>query len=125
MGRKRGSKKAKKMRFENSNFAINELQNILIAPTNHSEKLLNSTSLHLRKLSMKSKIALKKSSRLLMCKGCYRALLPYKDTRVRVRAGMLITTCLKCGTIHRNGGGPKFHKINRKSNLKNRTLWDK
>ena len=117
MGRKRGSKKAKKMRLENSKFAINELQNILNQPTNHSEKLLNSTSLHIRKLSMKSKIPLEKSTKLLMCKGCFRALLPYKDTRVRVRDGMLITTCLKCGSIHRNGGGPKFHKINRKEQL--------
>lgn len=117
MGRKRGSKKAKKMRLENSKFAINELQNILAVPTNHQGKLLNSTSLHIRKLSMKSKIPLSKSTRLLICKGCYRALLPYKDTRVRVRSGMLITTCLKCGTIHRNGGGPKFHKINRKEQL--------
>ena len=117
MGRKRGSNKAKKKRLENSKFAINELQNILSEPTNHSEKLLNSTSFHIRKLSMKSKIPLHKSTRLLMCKGCFRALLPYKDTRVRVRNGMLITTCLKCGTIHRNGGGPKFHKINRKEQL--------
>ena len=105
------------MRLENSKFAINELQNILAEPTNHQGKLLNSTSLHIRKLSMKSKIPLSKSTRLLICKGCYRALLPYKDTRVRVRYGMLITTCLKCGTIHRNGGGPKFHKINRKEQL--------
>lgn len=117
MGRKRGSKKAKKMRLENSKFAINELQNVLINPANRSERLLNSTSLHIRKLSMKSKIAPDKSTKLLMCKGCFRALLPYKDTRVRVRNGMLITTCLKCGTIHRNGGGPNFHKINRKEQL--------
>jgi RNase P subunit RPR2 len=117
MGRKRGSKKAKKMRLQNSKFAINELQNVLINPTNRSERLLNSTSLHIRKLSMKSKISPNKSTKLLMCKGCFRALLPYKDTRVRVRKGMLITTCLKCGTIHRSGGGPKFHKINRKEQL--------
>ena len=117
MGRKRGSKKAKKMRFENSSSAIKDLEKILHNPTSHSEKMLNSTSLHLRKLSMKSKIPLKKSSRLLICKGCYRALLPYKDTRVRVRRGMLITTCLRCGRIHRNGGGPKFHKFNSKAQL--------
>ena len=117
MGRKRGSKKVKKMRLENSKFAINELQKILVEPHNYSEQLLNSTSLHIRKLSMKSKISLDKSTKLLICKGCFRALLPYKDTRVRVRDGMLITTCLNCGTIHRNGGGPKFHKINRKEQL--------
>ena len=117
MGRKRGSKKVKKMRIENSKFAIRELQKILINPCNHSEELLNSTSLHIRKISMKSKVPLDKSTKLLICKGCFRALLPYKDTRVRVRDGMLITTCLKCGTIRRNGGGPKFHKINRKGQL--------
>ena len=33
MGRKRGSKKVKKMRLENSKFAINELQKILVEPT--------------------------------------------------------------------------------------------
>ena len=58
MGRKRGSKKAKKIRLQNSKFAIDELQNILINPTNRSERLLNSTSLQIRKLSMKSKILL-------------------------------------------------------------------
>lgn len=116
MPRRRSSKRNKKSRVLNSKNAISQLESVLQDPVS-SPHLKDKTAKHLKKISMKSRTQLSKSTRMLICKGCESALLPFRDVRVRIRNGMVISTCLKCNTIHRRGGGPDFHKSQSKGHL--------
>lgn len=119
MPKRRSSKRNKKLRALNSKNAIDQLESIL-QDKNSSPQLRDKTAKHLVKISMKSRTQLSKSTRMLICKACESALLPFRDVRVRIRNGMVISTCLKCNTIHRRGGGPDSHKSQSKGHLEKR-----
>ncbi len=54
-----------------------------------------------RKLGMRYNVSLISQYRRRICKKCYSYMHPGVSCRVRLRDGMLITKCNRCGTINR------------------------
>jgi len=56
-----------------------------------------------RKIGMRHNVSLKSKYKRRICKKCYSYLHPSKTCKVRIKDSLLITKCLKCGTINRFG----------------------
>ncbi len=56
-----------------------------------------------RKIGMRHNVPLKSKYKRRVCKTCYSYLHPSKTCKIRIKKGLLITKCLKCGTINRFG----------------------
>ncbi|MEF8833013.1 MAG: ribonuclease P [Candidatus Thermoplasmatota archaeon] len=54
-----------------------------------------------RKIGMRHNVPLKSKHKRRICNNCYSYLHPYKTCKIRIKDGLLITKCLKCGTINR------------------------
>ncbi len=62
-----------------------------------------------RKLAMRAQTGLPSRYRRRVCQGCYAYLHPGSTARVRLRNGVLVTTCEACGHVNRfpyNRGSP-------------------
>jgi len=56
-----------------------------------------------RKIGMRHNVSLESKHKRRVCKNCYSYLHPCKTCRIRIKDGLLITKCLKCGAINRFG----------------------
>jgi ribonuclease P protein subunit RPR2 len=56
-----------------------------------------------RRLAMRYQTGLRPQERDQVCRECSSLLLPGKNARVRLRAGMKRITCLECGNTQRRG----------------------
>ncbi len=75
-----------------------------------NDELAENAAKHLIRTSQRNRLAVPMNVRRMICKGCTKILRPGVNQRVRVRAGMVVRTCLSCGRTLRIGGGPKFHR---------------
>ena len=83
---------------------------ILENPSEHHRKVVQSSVLHLVKISQRHRIPIPLRARHLFCRQC---LSPYRygeNARVRIRAGQRTLTCMECTSVRRYGGGPKSHR---------------
>ncbi|HJM54835.1 MAG TPA: hypothetical protein QGI72_01165 [Poseidonia sp.] len=93
--------------------AQQHLIGILAKPQGHELEVVDSAAVHLMKISRRHRLSLPPESRHLVCRKCWTSHSISGRVRVRIRAGQRTTTCLKCGSIRRYGGGPKFHRGSR------------
>ncbi len=54
-----------------------------------------------RKIGMRHNISLESKYKRRICENCYSYLHPSKTCKIRIKDGLLVTKCLKCGTINR------------------------
>ncbi|MBN2110922.1 MAG: ribonuclease P [Methanosarcinaceae archaeon] len=54
-----------------------------------------------RKIGMRYRVSIPPELKRRMCKGCGSYLTPGANCRVRLRGGILVITCMKCGRIQR------------------------
>ena len=88
-----------------------QAQSMLIKKINSDDDdVAENAAKHLVRTSRRNRLRVPNDYRRLICKGCSRILKPGINQRIRVRAGMIVRTCLECGRTHRIGGGPKFHR---------------
>jgi len=86
------------------------LINILENPTVHHRNVVQSSVLHLVKISQRHRIPVPSRARHLFCRQCLVPSLYGVNTRVRIRAGQRTVTCMDCSSVRRYGGGPKSHR---------------
>jgi len=66
-----------------------------------------------RLISMRYQTRLTREQKRRICKHCYRYLVPGGNCRIRLKTGMVLTTCLDCGRqsrypyIEKNSGKPE------------------
>ena len=60
---------------------------------------------HLVKTSKRNRLPLPINQRHWVCRECTQLLIPGENSRVRIRNGQRIITCLTCGKVRRFGGG--------------------
>ncbi len=109
MSRRRARSNAKKMRRENALDAQQHLSKVI---TNVSMPMIArvNAAKHLVRTSSRNRLPLPASQRHWICRGCKALLIPGETSRVRIRSGQRIITCLSCGKIRRFGGGPKYQR---------------
>ncbi len=112
MSRKRARSKAKSQRRNNALEAQNHLSAV-ISDVSMPMIARKNAAKHLVKTSSRNRLPLPVSQRHWICRGCTELLIPGVTSRIRIRDGQRITTCLSCGKIRRLGGGPKWHRRNR------------
>ena len=102
MGGKR--RKFSRQRNERKKRAV-EAQTILIqALEKHSkidEELPNNVAVQMWKIGQRHKVGIPESHRSMICRKCQSMLISTKSVRVRIRDGIRISTCLKCGSVRR------------------------
>ena len=54
-----------------------------------------------RKIGMRYNVTIPSEFRRRFCKRCYSYLFPEKTCSIRVKNGMLVSRCKRCGTINR------------------------
>ena len=109
MSRKRARSNAKKKRRENAIEAQQHLSKVITDVSMPMIARVNAAK-HLVRTSSRNRLTLPKSQRHWICRGCKTLLIPGDTSRVRIRAGQRIITCLSCGKIRRFGGGPKYQR---------------
>ena len=109
MSRKRGRAKAKGQRRENALEAQRYLSSV-ISDVSIPMIARKNAAKHLVKTSSRNRLPLPVSHKHWICRGCSELLIPGKTSRVRIRDGQRIITCLPCGRVRRFGGGPKSHR---------------
>ncbi len=112
MSRKRARAKAKSQRRDNALEAQQHLSSV-ISDVSMPMIARKNAAKHLLKTSSRNRLPLPFSQRHWICRECTELLIPGVNSRVRIRDGQRITTCLTCGKIRRFGGGPKSHRRNR------------
>ena len=105
--RKRG--KTKMQRRKNAAEAVDHLSSVIL-DNSYPMIVRQNAAIHLRKTSTHNKIQINPSISHIICKRCMILMIPGTTSRVRIRDGQKVTTCLKCGFIRRFGGGPKYHR---------------
>lgn len=103
---------AKRERKKNAVNAQKHLVSI-ISNTSMPLGIRNNAVKHLVKSSSRNRLALPKSYRHWICRKCKSFLIPENSSRVRIRNGQRIITCLSCNSIRRFGGGPNFKGVSR------------
>ena len=83
---------------------------ILENPTQHHRNVVQSSVLHLVKISQRHRIPIPLRARHLFCRQCLKPSYYGVNTRVRIRAGQRTVTCTDCSSVRRYGGGPKSHR---------------
>ncbi len=104
---------SRQQRGASAKVAQQHLIEILSSPLDHHHEVVDSAAVHLMKISQRHRLSIPSESRHLVCRKCWIAHSIAGRVRVRIKAGQRTTTCLKCGSIRRHGGGPKFHRSNR------------
>jgi len=109
MGRNRARSSAKIKRKENALEAQQHLSQIISDVSMPMIARVNAAK-HLVKTSKRNRLPLPISQRHWVCRECTQLLIPGENSRVRIRNGQRIITCLTCGKVRRFGGGPKSHR---------------
>ena len=104
---------SRQQRGASAKVAQQHLIGILSSPLKHHPDVVDSAAVHLMKISRRHRLPIPPESRHLVCRKCCIAQSVSGRVRVRIKAGQRTTTCLKCGSIRRHGGGPKFHRLSR------------
>ena len=112
MGRRNARSNAKKQRKENAIAAQLHLSSV-ISDASMPMIVRKNAAKHLVKTSSRNRLPLPVSQRHWICRKCTSLLIPGTNSRIRIRDGQRILTCLNCGQIRRHGGGPKSHRRNR------------
>jgi RNase P subunit RPR2 len=110
MGRRRHRSNAA-TRKERGLAAQTHLAGILEAPHRYPEVVVASAAVHLMKTSQRHRLSLTQTGRERVCRKCWAPHTQAAQFRVRIRGGMRVRTCLKCGSVRRFGGGPKHHRV--------------
>ena len=109
MSRKRARSKAKSQRRINALEAQQHLSSV-ISDVSMPMIARKNAAKHQVKTSSRNRLPLPVSQRNWICRGCTELLIPGITSRVRIRDGQRMTTCLSCGKIRRLGGGPKWDR---------------
>lgn len=112
MGRNRARSSAKLKRRENALEAQQHLSKIMSDVSMPMIARINAAK-HLVKTSKRNRLPLPINQRHWVCRECTQLLIPGENSRVRIRNGQRIITCLTCGKVRRFGGGPKSHRGSR------------
>ena len=114
MGRRKNMRSSKKKRRRAAGMeAQQHLAGILESPHEHHPEVVDAAAVHLIKTSQRHRLAIPRSVHDKVCRKCWSAHVQSTTFRVRIKDGQRIKTCLKCGSIRRFGGGPKYHRIHR------------
>ncbi len=111
MSRNRSHKKTRGDRKKQSEKVQNELVSLIRNDNLISSELKNNALEKLISLNRKHRLKMPKEVSLMYCKQC-KLLYDSTNTRVRVKHGQSIISCLECNDIRRIGGGPKSHRRN-------------
>ena len=111
MSSRRSHKKHRSDRKKHSSNVQSELISIISDSGEGSEKLKNNAVKNLIALNQKHRLKMPKNVGLMICKQC-KVIQNAVNTRVRIKDGQLIVSCLDCNNIRRLGGGPKFNRRN-------------
>jgi len=109
MSSRRSHKKNRGDRKKHSNSVQSELISIISDSGDDSKMLKNNAVKNLIALNKKHRLKMPKATGLMICKQC-NAIQNSVNTRVRIKHGQLIISCLECNNIRRLGGGPKFNR---------------
>ena len=112
MGRNRARSSAKIKRKENAIEAQQHLSKIMTDVSMPMIARINAAK-HLVKTSKRNRLPLPVNQRHWVCRECTQLLIPGENSRVRIRNGQRIITCLSCGNVRRIGGGPNYHRSGR------------
>lgn len=109
MARSRGSSSHKKNRRAAALNNQLELVKIIESNLNGDLDLLSNSMNHMLLLNRKHRLNLRSSLKTFVCRGCSNPLIS-SNSRVRIKYGQVVKTCLSCGYVRRFGGGPKYHR---------------
>ncbi|MFH1133945.1 MAG: ribonuclease P [Nanoarchaeota archaeon] len=89
-------------RLSNEEMAMTRIKELFaLAQQAKDQALADRSVLLAKKIAMKCKVRIPLPLRRQLCKGCYGFLMPGKTSRTRLRQGIVTTTCLRCGRVHR------------------------
>ena len=111
MSSRRSQKKHRGDRKKHSSNVQSELISIINDSGEDSKKLKNNAVKNLIALNQKHRLKMPKRVGLIICKQC-NIIQSAVNTRVRIKHGQLIISCLDCNNIRRLGRGPKLNKRN-------------
>ncbi len=111
MSSRRSHKKHRGDRKKHSSNVQSELISIISGSVVDSIKLKNNAVKNLIALNQKHRLKMPKKVGLMICKQC-KVIQNSVNTRVRIKHGQSIVSCLDCNNIRRLGGGPKFNRRN-------------
>lgn len=92
-------------RRERAEKAQNYLAGIISERKNHDPEFTDTVTKQMWKIGLRHRIGLPNTHMHWICRRCRVLLRPSFNTRVRIRSGIRITTCLRCGYIRRFGNG--------------------
>ncbi len=104
--RKRGRPRGAALRRERAGKASEQLSKILQEPWKNNSETVDSASSQMWEIGSRHRIGLHSNHRVWICRNCKSLLRPGVSARVRIRQGVRITTCQRCGKISRKG--PNF-----------------
>ena len=102
-------KKSRDDRKRHSAQVQSELISLIHGDQECSTELKNNALSKLLSLNRKHRLKMPKEVSLLFCKQCQK-LHNVTNTRVRIKHGQTIISCLTCNSVRRLGGGPKSHR---------------
>ncbi|MBL6732774.1 MAG: hypothetical protein ISP82_07500 [Candidatus Poseidoniaceae archaeon] len=109
MSRMNSSSKAKRYRRSTAN--LNQTELVELISTINDLEFKQTVANKLVDLNRKHRLKMPKSLQAQICHKCS-IITNSSNTRVRVKNGMIIKTCLACNHIRRYGKGPKFNRGN-------------
>ena len=109
MSRMNSSSKAKRYRRSTAN--LNQTELVELISTINDLEFKQTVANKLVDLNRKHRLKMPKSLQVQICHKCS-IITNSSNTRVRVKNGMIIKTCLACNHIRRYGKGPKFNRGN-------------
>ena len=111
MSSRKSHKKHRGERKKHSAHVQSELISIIRHTDIDSTQLKNNAVRNLVALNQKHRLKMPKEVSLMICKQCD-VIQNAVNTRIRIKHGQLIISCLDCNNIRRLGGGPKFNRRN-------------
>lgn len=109
MSGRRKKSNFKVQRYNNAASAIEHLTSVML-DTSVPMSVRKNAAIHLKKTASHNKISIRGQTSHMICRKCMELLIPGETSRIRIRGGQRVTTCLKCGFIRRFGGGNKAHR---------------
>ena len=109
MSRKNSSSSLRRHRRSAAN--VNQAELIDLFETSNDLEFKQTVANKLVDLNRKHRLKMPKSLQSRICHKCS-VIINSTNTRVRVKNGMIIKSCLVCNNIRRYGSGPKFNRGN-------------
>ncbi|MBJ03539.1 MAG: hypothetical protein CMB65_02435 [Euryarchaeota archaeon] len=104
--RKRGRPRGAALRRKRAEQASAQLSHILGKPWEYSDGTVDGAASQMWGIGKRHRIGLHIDHKAWICRQCKFLLRPGVTARVRIRQGVRITTCLRCGNVSRRG--PNF-----------------